>query len=208
MRRLIKKARIPCERDFYDNPWDYDFIDIGIQDVLVNEIVGMSSGRNEEYNEDWTPIDKNDSRWEYQKNLVENGGELEPIPLIKLPENISINSYIGNGDGSHRISVAKVLKLKTIPAYVTIMILKENGINTSWEQFARDDINKLNELNNQYKELQKGFNKIQDDAWETGDKTEYNKLIKEMNELGSEISNLDHILTEKEKEYKKKLINY
>ncbi len=95
MKRLIKKARIPCERDFYDNPWDYDFIDVGLQTVSVNDIVAMTTGRNEEYNSDWTPINKDDSRWLYQKNLIDNGGEMEPIPLIKMPN----GQYCGNGDG-------------------------------------------------------------------------------------------------------------
>jgi hypothetical protein len=203
MKRLIKQSNIPCERDFYDNPWDYDFIDIGLQDVPVNEIVGMSSGRNEEYNDDWTPKDPEDSRWLYQKNLVENGGQMEPIPLNKLPNN---QGYISAGDGNHRISVAKVLGLQIVKANVNIMVSKDDGINESWQEYAKDDIAKLNELSKKYQELQRRFPKVQDDAWETGDETEYKKLTKEMDELGKEISELDHALIDEEKEYKRKMI--
>lgn len=200
MKRLIKKAETPTLETFlpdYD-PMEYDFINLGIQTVNVSDIVGMSNGRNEEYNSDWTPINKNDSRWDYQKNLIEQGGEMEAIPLIKMPN----GKYTGNGDGSHRISVAKFLGLQTVSARVSAMVHKDNGIGESWEQYAAEDINKLTELEKKYQILMKKFPSVQDKAWETGDKKEYNKLNAEIVKIGDEMSTLDNRLRKEEDEYK------
>ncbi len=103
--------------------------------------------------------------------------------------------------------MAKVLGLQTVKANVNIMVSKEDGINESWQEYAKDDIAKLDKLSKKYQELQRKFPKVQDDAWDTGDKTEYNNLVKEMDELENEISELDHALIEEEKEYKMKMIN-
>ena len=40
-----------------------------------------------------------DERWQYQINLIKSGQQMEPIPLIKMPD----GNYIGNGDGSNVI---------------------------------------------------------------------------------------------------------
>lgn len=202
MKRLIKKSRIPCERDFYDNPWDYDFIDIGLQTVNVNDIVGMSSGRNDEYNDDWTPKNPEDDRWLYQKDLIESGNEMEPIPLIQLPN----KQYISDGDGNHRISVAKVLGLDVIQAIVSVMVPSEDGVNEAWEQHAKENIDKLNELSKQYKDMLQKLPKLQDDAYDNGKFKEYNEFKNSMNIISDEISELDMQLTSEEKEFKRNMI--
>jgi hypothetical protein len=205
MKRLIRKAEVPTLQSYYNNydPMVYDFVEIGIQTVNVTDIIGMTDGRSEEYNSDFTPIAKEDSRWDYQKDLVERGEEMEPIPLLKTPDNI----YFGNGDGSHRISVAKVLGLQNVQARVTVMSPKENGIGESWEQFAADDIEKLEEIQRKYQVLMKKFPSVQDAAWETKDKTEYNELKKEISKLGNEMSNMSSELMKEENEYKQKMLN-
>ena len=202
MKRLIKKSRIPCERDFYYNPWDYDFIDIGLQTVNVNDIVGMSSGRNDEYNDDWTPKNPEDDRWLYQKDLIESGNEMEPIPLIQLPN----KQYISDGDGNHRISVAKVLGLDVIQAIVSVMVPSEDGVNEAWEQHAKENIDKLNELSKQYKDMLQKLPKLQDDAYDNGKFKEYNEFKNSMNIISDEISELDMQLTSEEKEFKRNMI--
>lgn len=201
MKRLIKKATVPTLKDFYV-PYEYDYIDIGLQNVDVNKIVGISSGRNDEYNSDFTPKDENDPRWLYQKELVESGEQMEPVPLIKMPD----GNYVGNGDGSHRISVAKVLNLSTIQAQVSVMIPSSEGIDEQWKEYSKDKQKEINDLSQQYKNMQSQIEQKREEAFESGDETEYEKFLEEYYDLGSQISELDEQLIEEEKIFKQNLI--
>jgi len=202
VKRLIKKARILTLKDKFPDIDNYDFIDIGLQNVEVSKIVGICDGRVDEYNDDFTPIDSNDPRWLKVYNGYKNGDSLPPIPLILAPD----NNYYGDGDGSHRISAAKVLNMQTVSAKVTKMIEKEKGINDSWQEYAKDRIEKLNKMSKEYRDMWPKFYELQDKAFESGDHKEYNKFKKQMNDLGNKISKLDRELLNEEKNYKNNLL--
>lgn len=202
MKRLIKKiSKVPTLNDNYDS-LEYEFIDIGIQTVNVNDIVGMCNGRNEEYNEDFTPKNENDERWINLKNLVEEGDTFPPIPLIKTPD----GTYYGDGDGSHRISIAKTMGLQTVEAKVSVMIPNSLNIDEQWKQYAKDKINKLNELSEQYKNELKQTDKVREEAYLNNKFDEYEKFLFDLNELGDEISELDEEIRNKEQKFKEDLI--
>lgn len=119
MKRLVREARLPIFSDFYENVWEnWDFKYEGIKEVKVDDIIGGHSGRVDEYNNDWTPKNPDDPRWIYQKNLVESGKEMQPIPVIEMPN----GKLLLNGDGQHRASIAKVLNLDTVKAEVSKMV--------------------------------------------------------------------------------------
>lgn len=197
-KRLIKKATLPILSNYYDS-FNYDFIDIGIQTVNVDDIIGMTDSRVDEYNDDWTPKNENDDRWNYQKSLVESGGQMEVIPLIKTPD----NKYFANGDGNHRISVAKVLRLSTVQANVSVMISNEEAINEKWEKHAKDEITQLDNMSLKYKEMLKKLPQMQDER----SYKDYKIFLNEMTDLSEKISELDHKLLEEEKQFKLKMIN-
>jgi hypothetical protein len=202
LKRLIKKARLPIIQDEYN--WsDFDYIDVGEKIVNVNDIVGLSDSRVDEYNDNWMPIDTEDPRWIYQQKLIEQGEQLETIPLTKTPD----GKYYPNGDGNHRVSAAKVMELATVNAKVTVMIPKEVGINEAWEEHAKEKINQLDELSAKYKGMFKEFNRLQDEAFESKDYKEYRTFQKEMNEVGNEISKLDTQMRKEENEFKNDLVN-
>lgn len=196
--RLKKLARVPTLRDFYV-PYEYDYIDIGQQVVDVSKIIGISNGRNDDYNSDFTPIDENDTRWHYQKDLVESGGKMEPIPLIKMVD----GNYIGNGDGSHRISVAKVLGLDYVDAIVSVMVPSDEGIEEEWEKYSKEKIDKLNEMSEQYKQMKKELISIEEEYFGT---EKYENLIQEIEILGNEISELDWEILDEEKKFKQEIV--
>ena len=205
LRRKSTGKKIECSvntlHDFYDVT-EFDFIDIGSQDVEVDKIDGISSGRADEYNSDYTPIDENDPRWIYQKELVESGKTMEPIPLVKAPNGL----YYGDGDGSHRISVSKVLGLSIVPARVHVMVPNDIGINEQWEEYAKDKIDKLNDMSEQYKEMKRKLDDLQEEAYEKDDYTEYEEYMQKMWEFDDEICEFSDSLLSEEKEFKDKLI--
>lgn len=96
MKRLIKKANVKTIDDFFPNAYTYKFVELGLRKVNVDDIVGMSSPRNEEYNDDYSPKNP-DERWDYQMEQVKNGMSIEPIPLIMMPN----GKYVANGDGNN-----------------------------------------------------------------------------------------------------------
>lgn len=199
--RLKKTATVPTLSDFYV-AYDYDYVDIGLQTVDVDKIVGISNGRNDEYNSDFMPKDENDSRWLYQKELVESGGKMEPIPLIKMPD----GNYVGNGDGSHRISVAKVMNIPTIQAIVSVMIPTDEGIDEQWEKYSAEKKQEIDILSDEYKSMGKQIEQKRNEAFESGNELEYEKFLEEYYSLGSTISDLDEELRDEEKKFKQDLI--
>ncbi len=197
-KRLIKKiAMVPCLKDFYPNNYEYEYIEIGLQQVDVNKIVGISSGRIDEYNDDWTPKNPNDERWQYQINLIESGQKMEPIPLIKMPN----GNYVGNGDGSHRIAAAHVMGLKTVWANITVMVDSELNIDEKWKEYSKEKRDKLEELSKKYKEINNEIGDLYFDDPEL-----YEKKSEELYALGDEISELDKQLIEEEKQFKINLL--
>ena len=196
--RLRKIAVVKSLRDFYPNSYEYEYVETGIQEVEVDKIVGITSGRVNEYNDDWTPKNPDDERWQYQINLIKSGQQMEPIPLIKMPD----GNYVGNGDGSHRIAAAHVMRLKTVQAYVTVMVDSELNINEKWEEHSKEKRNKLKELSDKYKKMNR---EIADLYFE--DPKSYEEKSEELYDLGDEISELDNQLIEEEKEFKTNFLN-
>ena len=196
--RLRKIAVVKSLRDFYPNSYEYEYVETGIQEVEVDKIVGISSGRVDEYNDDWTPKNPDDERWQYQINLIKSGQQMEPIPLIKMPD----GNYSGNGDGSHRIAAAHVMGLKTVQAYVTVMVDSKLNINEKWEEHSKEKRNKLKELSDKYKKMNR---EIADLYFE--DPKSYEEKSEELYALGDEISELDNQLIEEEKEFKINFLN-
>jgi len=199
MKRL---AKLPTLKDYYPNIEDYDFVDNGIQNVNVSDIIGLSDSRVDEYNDDWSPKDSRDSRWLRLYNGYQQGDNIEPIPLIETPD----GKYFPDGDGNHRISVVKSLNIATAPAKVQLMVPKEKGVDQSWQEHAKDKIEKLEQMSKKYQSMWPKFYELQDKAFESGEHKEYNKFKKEMDELGNEINKLDHELMSEETEYKQNFL--
>ena len=202
--KLIR-ANVPNLENFHPDTENYDYIDLGIQNVDASKIVGISVGRNEEYNSDFSPINRNDARW---KNLYdgykENPDNIPPIPLLEMPN----GNYVGNGNGSHRISVVKTLELESIKARVYKMIPRKEGIDNSWREYAKERIWELDKMSKKYSDMWPKFNELQDKAFEDDQfKKEYNDYKQKMNDLGNEINKLDGELQQEEKEFKLRLIN-
>lgn len=174
MKRLIKKANVPTIDDFY-NSLEYDYEDLGLQTVKVSDIVGMSYPRNEEYNDDFSPKVKDD-RWIYQYELVQNDESIEPISLIQMPN----YKYVIDGDGNHRLSVAKVCGLEYIDAYVFKMINHIDNVKKNDNDF------KLEKLKNRYNEI---WNKLRNDYDLT--KQEITNLENELYQLGDKIEEIE-----------------
>lgn len=202
MKYLIRKARVLTLRDNFPNIENYDFIDIGLQNIEVSKIIGICDSRTDEYNTDFSPVNKNDLRWKRIYDGYKNGDNIPPIPLILAPD----GNFYGDGDGSHRISVIKALKLQTISARVMKMVEIEKGINSSWQEYAKEKIEKLENMSKEYQSMWPKFYKLQDKAFESGNYTEYEKFQNQMNELGNKISILEEELMKEEKEYKQSLL--
>lgn len=111
-------------KDFYDIN-EYDLIDNGVQQVNVDDIIGMSDSRIDEYNNDWSPKNPEDPRWLNLYNGYQNDDNIPPIPLIQTPDNY----FFADGDGNHRISVVKTLNMNKVPAHVFLMVSKEKNID-------------------------------------------------------------------------------
>lgn len=89
-----------------------------MQTIQVSDIIGLSSSRVDEYNDDWTPKNKDDSRWNYIYRRFKQGDFIAPIHVTKTPD----GKYFIDGDGNHRASVAKVLEIPTLEAMVFEMV--------------------------------------------------------------------------------------
>lgn len=195
----IKTAKLKTLKDFIPNYYEYEFIEIGKKNIDVNKIVGMPSERVDEYNDDWTPKNRNDERWKYQVELIEQGKTMQPIPLVEMED----GTYCALGDGAHRISAAHVTGLDIVPAIIYKMSLMdgEENIDEQWKQYAADKINKLNEMNKEYKELNSQLPYLMFE-----DPEKYEEISNKVWELGDKISELDEELIKEEKEFKSKNI--
>ena len=197
MKRLIKKANVPTIDDFYDS-LDYDYEEVGLQTVKVSDIVGMSYPRNEEYNDDFSPKVK-DERWEYQYELVQNGEKMEPISLIEMPN----GKYVIDGDGNHRLSVAKSAQIDYIDGYVFKMVpKKENDI--SWEEYAKEEIEKYDNMVITYREMLEEYNRLMDIYFDNKTEENYKKYKeyeKETNDYAKKLNEFKEELDKKESEF-------
>ena len=117
----------------------------GVQTINVDNIIGMTRGRHDEYDDNLLPIGEPDDRWKriYEKAKEEfNVDFAGPIRVVKVPNE---DKYFVYDDGNHRVSVAKALGIPTIQAEV-IELVKGNN---DYQQQKEDIMNKIKGLNEQ-----------------------------------------------------------
>ena len=197
-KRLLKQASLPTLTDFYPEYYnEYEFKNIGVKDVKVSDIIGGNVNRAGDYNEDWTPINKNDERWVYQKKLIENGGTFEPVDLIKMPN----GKYVVSSDGHHRTSVAHVLGLDTIPANVSVMVPFSDN-----EDPLQQEKDKYAKLKKEYKKVRKQYDELYEETYFSDDEIDGNKekelekLSLQLDQINDEMDKLEKSIMQKELE--------
>ena len=197
-KRLVKQASLPTLTDFYPEYYnEYEFKNIGVKDVKVSDIIGGNVNRAGDYNEDWTPINKNDERWVYQKKLIENGGTFEPVDLIKMPN----GKYVVSSDGHHRTSVAHVLGLDTIPANVSVMVPFSDD-----EDPLQQEKDKYAKLKKEYKKVRKQYDELYEETYFSDNEIDGNKekklekLSLQLDQINDEMDKLEKSIMQKELE--------
>ena len=197
-KRLLKQASLPTLTDFYPEYYnEYEFKNIGVKDVKVSDIIGGNVNRAGDYNEDWTPINENDDRWIYQKELIESGGTFEPVDLIKMPN----GKYVVSSDGHHRVSVAHVLGLDTIPANVSVMVPFSDN-----EDPLQQEKDKYAELKKEYKKVRKQYDELYEETYFSDGEIDGNKekklekLSLQLDQINDEMDKLEKSIMQKELE--------
>ena len=197
-KRLVKQGSLPTLTDFYPEYYnEYEFKNIGVKDVKVSDIIGGNINRANDYNADWTPINENDERWIYQKELIENGGTFEPVDLIKMPN----GKYVVSSDGHHRTSVAHVLGLDTIPANVSVMVPFSDN-----EDPLQQEKDKYAELKKEYKKVRKQYDELYEETYFSDDEIDGNKekelekLSLQLDQINDEMDKLEKSIMQKELE--------
>lgn len=134
MKRLIKKAALTAE-DYIENyPNGYEHVSKGIMTINVDDIIGTSSERRDEYNNDFQPIGEPDARWKRLHERAQVDGNLDfagPVKLVQVPNE---DKYFVYDDGNHRVSVAKNLGIQTINAEVINLVSKDQEGYAYFEQ--------------------------------------------------------------------------
>ena len=201
-KRLLKQASLPTLTDFYPEYYnEYEFKNIGVKDVKVSDIIGGNINRANDYNADWTPINENDERWIYQKELIENGGTFEPVDLIKMPN----GKYVVSSDGHHRTSVAHVLGLDTIPANVSVMVPFSDN-----EDPLQQEKDKYAELKKEYKKVRKQYDELYEETYfsdgeiDGNKEKELEKFSLQLDQINDEMDKLEKDIMQKELENNEK----
>lgn len=103
---------------------------LGRQEISLDQIVG-SVGRSKDFTRTFLPLNESDqARWASVRAAVMDMKGIPPIDVYKVGEIYFVN------DGNHRVSVANLLKTKTITANVT-------EIKTRVSLTADDDIDEV-----------------------------------------------------------------
>lgn len=160
MKRLIKKAALSPEQYISNYPNGYEHVNNGITLVNVNDIIGMSAGRSDEYDNNMKPIGEPDDRWKRLYNRAKQEGNLNfvgPIHLVKVPDE---DKYFIYDDGNHRLSVAKELGIETIEAEITILVPK--GSNEEIEKQMEETQQKIRKYTKQLDQMRIEQEKIWD----------------------------------------------
>ena len=201
-KRLLKQASLPTLTDFYPEYYnEYEFKNVGVKDVKVSDIIGGNINRANDYNADWTPINENDERWIYQKELIENGGTFEPVDLIKMPN----GKYVVSSDGHHRTSVAHVLGLDTIPANVSVMVPFSDN-----EDPLQQEKDKYAELKKEYKKVRKQYDELYEETYfsdgeiDGNKEKELEKFSLQLDQINDEMDKLEKDIMQKELENNEK----
>jgi len=195
MRRLLRKATLPTLKNFY-NLLDYDLVEVGEQLVPISKIIGLSDGRVDDYNNDWTPKDSKEYRWENIYEGYKNGSDIPSIPLIKAPDGY----FFANGDGNHRISAVKVLRLSEVNANVSVMVPKEEQIEIQWEKYSQTKQSKLDLLSKKYQQIMIKIDDID------RNNPNYHQLKEEESKIVRQIYKIEEELEAEEKEFKHNLL--
>lgn len=176
---LIRKANAQIIENFVTSyPVGYEHVDKGIQVINVDDIIGMTMGRHEEYDENMQPIGEPDDRWKRLYDEAKIQGSLDfagPVRLVKLPDE---EKYFVYDDGNHRVSVAKSLGIKNIQAEVFFLVSKNKEENKDIE----DQMEEIKEqINNYQKELDK-YKKEQNNLWSSS-KLSIDEINKKYDEI-------------------------
>lgn len=199
MKRLIKKiSAITPEQYIQGYPNQYEHVEKGESSVDVNNIIGMTMGRNDEYDDNMQPI-MADERWislyekaKQEKNLDFAG----PVKLVKVPNE---EKYFVYDDGNHRVSVAKALGIPYLRAVIVELIPKGLENNKEIEEEIKEIEKEIKEKNIKHQELTLKQQTIWDrkDLSFTEKDEEFDKieevarpLATEIDELWSKLNNL------------------
>lgn len=162
-KRLIRLSAITPEQYIQNYPSGYEHVSKGIQSINVNDIIGMTMGRHDEYDDNLLPIGEPDQRWKSLYEKAKQEGNLDfagPIRVVKVPNE---NKYFIYDDGNHRASVAKYLGIPTIKAEVIELIPKNQKQNNDLENQMEEIKKKINNLTEQLNQLKIQQEKIWDD---------------------------------------------
>lgn len=176
MKRLKKKAALSPEQYISDYPSGYEHVNNGITLVNINDIIGMSIGRRDEYDNNMQPIGEPDDRWKRLYNRAKQEGNLNfagPIHLVKVPDE---DKYFIYDDGNHRLSVAKALHFDSIEAEITVLVPK--GSNEEIDKEMEETQQKIREYTKQLD----GMKVEQEKVWDSND-LDFNSKDKKFDEI-------------------------
>lgn len=162
-KRLLKKAALAPEDYIQGYRYDYEHVDVGVQTVNVNDIIGLSAERQDQYDDNFYPIGEPDARWNKLYNKAKEEGNLDftkPVHLVKAPNE---EKYFVYDDGNHRVSVAKTLGFPTIQAEITALIPKSGEAHQNFQQQYEEVYSQIRELEQKLQE----YNKQQQELYNT-----------------------------------------
>lgn len=164
MKRLIRRiAAINAEQYISGYPNEYTHSEKGVQTINVSDIIGMTKGRHDEYNDNMQPIGEPDDRWKKIYERAQQDGNVDfagPISVVKVPNE---EKYFVYNDGNHRVSVAKSLNIPTVQAEVIVLVPKGQDNNQGFEREIEDSKIKIKELTDKLDEYKIQQEKIWDD---------------------------------------------
>ncbi|AEO93328.1 gp57 [Bacillus phage G] len=138
-KRLLKKISAPSlERILPGYPNDFIHSEKGLEIVNVDDIIGMSFSRADEYDDNFQPIGEPDDRWKSLHDRALQEGNLDFAGPIHLVQQSGDNKYYVYDDGNHRLSVAKFLNIPTLQAVVTVLIPKNDEIEAEIEGIMKE----------------------------------------------------------------------
>lgn len=108
----------------------------GLQDIAVKDIVG-SVGREKEFSRQFNPLSSSSrqkERWRLVYTMSLAGKGLPPIEVCKTDQTFFVLN------GHHRVSVARYLNCKTIPAHVSELPLDQSALSDRDRPSQRVDV--------------------------------------------------------------------
>lgn len=109
-----------------------------VDEVMVDDIIGVVGSRGEEYGPDWHPIRPPDKRFMNVYAKTKTTRKIEPpVDLLLIGKKYWVR------DGTRRVSVANILHLKSIPAHIHHLKLEERKRKTPLEKKYLEITNKI-----------------------------------------------------------------